>query len=242
MAKKLNISNLQPSIILDPVEKDDIRYVRCRVLIVCEGEKTEPNYFRSFSMMKNSSGLVYEVSCDGGGINTLQVVEKAVELRDKAEKQGLPYDSVWAVFDRDSFKSASFDNAIAKAEAHDIGCAWSNEAFELWYIYHFDARSTAMSRTEYKRVITQRVNSAGHKLGKTPYVYKKNDPKMRTILSLCLCNEEEAIRRAKAQASTFSNRRFHTHNPCTMVYKLVSLLIGKDTVFNHKIEDIISQK
>ena len=96
MAKKLNISDLQPSIVLDPVAKDDIRYIRCRVLIVCEGEKTEPNYFRSFSMMKNSSGLVYEVSCKGGGINTLQVVEKAIELRDKAEKQGLPYDSVWA--------------------------------------------------------------------------------------------------------------------------------------------------
>lgn len=242
MAKKLNISDLQPSIILDPVDKDDIRYIRCRVLIVCEGEQTEPNYFRSFNMMKNSSGLVYEVSCDGGGINTLQVVEKAIELRDKAEKQGLPYDSVWAVFDRDSFKAPSFDNAIAKAEAHSIGCAWSNEAFELWYIYHFDARCTAMGRTEYKRIITQRVNDAGYKGGKTPYVYKKNDPKMRSILSSCFCDEIAAISRAKAQASTFTDRRFHTHNPCTMVYKLVNLLIGKDEAFNHKIEDIISQK
>ena len=172
MAKKLNIADMQPHIVLEPIAQNDMRYIRCRVLIVCEGEKTEPNYFRSFNMMKNSSGLVYEINCDGGGINTMQVVDKAIELKDKAERQGNPYDTVWSVFDRDSFKAADFDNAIAKAKSHGIGCAWSNEAFELWYVYHFDARCTAMSRTEYKNVITQRVIAAGYKSANTPYIYR----------------------------------------------------------------------
>lgn len=125
MAKKLNIA--------------DMRYIRCRVLIVCEGEKTEPNYFRSFNMMKNSSGLVYEINCDGGGINTMQVVDKAIELKDKAERQGNPYDTVWSVFDRDSFKAADFDNAIAKAEfrdriVHHLYYSYTHELFKRTFI------------------------------------------------------------------------------------------------------------
>ena len=38
--------------------------IKCRVLIVCEGLKTEPNYFKSFHMMKNSGGLVFEITND----------------------------------------------------------------------------------------------------------------------------------------------------------------------------------
>ena len=242
MAKKLNIATLEPRIVLEPVAHDDRRYIRCHVLIVCEGEKTEPNYFRSFSMMKNSSGLDYEVSTAGGGINTLQVADKAIELRDKAEAKGKPYDSVWAVFDRDSFKAADFDNAIAKAGSNGIGCAWSNEAFKLWYVYHFDDRCTPMSRKEYKDVITGRVRDSGYRNGNKEYSYLKNDPMMRCILSQCQCDEKIAIRRAERQAMNFEDKKFHDHNPCTTVYKLVRLLIGEDKDFIHFIESKLSEK
>jgi len=236
MAKKLNIDSLESKIVFEPVRKDDKRYIRCNVLIVCEGEKTEPNYFRSFSMMGNSSGIVYEVKTEGGGINTIQVVDKALELKGKAEKAGKPFDSVWTVFDRDSFKAKDFDNAIMKAKSKGIECAWSNEAFELWYIYHFDDRCTAMSRKEYEGVITQRINSAGYKVGKKLYSYKKNDLQMRRILSECACDERMAIKRAERQANIFSDQKFHAHNPCTMVYKLVRLLRGEDKKFNNLIK------
>lgn len=242
MAKKLNIANLQPHIVIEPVAKDDTHYIHCNVLIVCEGEKTEPNYFKSFDMMKNDSGVVYEVNCDGGGINTLQVVDAAIELMNKAKSVGKPYDSVWVVFDKDDFDAAKFDNAIFKAEANGIGCAWSNQAFELWYVYHFDARSTAMNREDYKGVITKRVIAAGYKTGAKPYVYKKNDKNMRHILSVCKCDENLAIRYAEAQANSYLDKKYNSHDPCTMVFKLVRLLIGKDKAFNSKIlDDIESQ-
>lgn len=241
MAKKLNISTLQPKIVLDPITLDDKRYIRCRVLIVCEGEQTEPNYFKSFGMMKNSGGLVYEISCEGGGINTIQVVNKAIQLRDEAIAKSKPYDTVWAVFDKDDFPPSDFNAAISKAMAHNIGCAWSNEAFELWYVYHFDDRQTAMSRDEYKRIITQRVKSKGYVEGRKPYVYRKNDPNMRRILSYCQCDERLAIQRAKRQYESFSSQKFHEQNPCTTVYKLVNLLIGDDKQFVKEIEDKITQ-
>lgn len=171
MAKKLRIEDLEQKIVIAPLSRQEIEHsIRCKVLIVCEGSKTEPNYFQSFSLMKNSSSLVFEVIPDGGGINTLAVVDKAIELRDKAAQRQNPYDSVWAVFDKDGFPDSDFDNAIQKAEQNGIGCAWSNEAFELWYVYHFDNRSTPMSRTNYQSVITSRVRE---RLGKNSYNYKK---------------------------------------------------------------------
>lgn len=236
MAKKLNIDSLEPKIVMEPVSKDEIHYIRCNVLIVCEGEKTEPNYFRSFDMMKNSSGFVYDITTDGGGINTIQVVDKAIDLKNKAANAGKPFDSVWAVFDRDSFKASDFDNAITKAEANGIECAWSNEAFEIWYVYHFDYRCTAMSRTEYKKAITQRVRSAGYHFGKKNYIYRKNDPQMRHILSVCHCDEKIAIKNAERQVITFCDHKYHKHNPCTMVYRLVRLLRGEDQRFNKQIK------
>lgn len=239
MAKKLNISNIPPKIVLDPVALDEKRYIRCRVLIVCEGLKTEPNYFKSFSMMKNSSGLVYDVCCDGGSINTIQVVDKAIQLRDKAIADKKPYDSVWAVFDKDNFLPKDFNAAILKAQSNNIGCAWSNEAFELWYVYHFDDRCTPMSRTKYERTITDRVKARGY-TGKKAYVYKKNDPKMREVLSFCQCDEHIAINRAERQHNSFTNQKFHEHNPCTTVYKLVRLLIGEDKDFNETIKNSIA--
>ncbi len=239
MVKKVDIGSLEPKILMKPVAKDDKRYIRCKILIVCEGEKTEPNYFRSFNMMKNSSGLVYAVDTAGGGINTIQVVNKAIELKEEAEKLSKPYDSVWAVFDRDNFKPADFDNAIDKAKKNKIGCAWSNEAFELWYVYHFDDRCTAMCCKEYKDIITKRVRANGYC---KKYTYLKNDPRMRAILSACHCDEDVAIRRAERQSKAFHDNKFYNHNPCTMVYKLVRQLIGKDKKFVNLIKKNLEQK
>ena len=242
MAKKIDINQQDLKILIEPVGKNDKKYIRCRVLIVCEGAKTEPNYFKSFNMMKNSSSLVFEINTTGGGINTIQVVEQAVKIKEAAEKQGNPYDSVWAVFDKDSFKDSDFDTAILKAEKKGIGCAWSNEAFELWYVYYFDNRCTGMSRADYQKVITKRVQERKCCKGKNKYAYAKNDPNMRSILSKCRCDERIAIKRAEKQAKTFDNQKFSTHNPCTMVYKLVRQLIGEDCVFNDLIKKKLEEK
>lgn len=136
--------------------KRKARTVICRILIVCEGEKTEPNYFRSFDRHRKGN-VVYELTLDGGRMNTVGVVDKAISLRDKAN---IPYDRVWAVFDKDGFPAKNFNTAIAKANQNHIECAWSNEAFELWYLYHFHNRITGMTRDEYAVAITKAVNAS----------------------------------------------------------------------------------
>jgi hypothetical protein len=209
-----------------PIAKDIVVYF----LIVCEGEKTEPNYFRAFP--KQVGKTIYDITFEGGGINTIGVVEKAIELRNKSK---LPYDRVWAVFDRDSFQASSFNNAILKAKANNISCAWSNEAFELWYLLHFQLRVTSMSRFEYKNAIETAINTSKQR-SKKPFVYLKNNPDMYEILSK-FGNQELAIRRAKEINETFIGENFANYNPNTLVFKLVEELIGKSLSLNSEIKE-----
>ena len=196
-------------------------------LIVCEGEKTEPNYFKSFP--RQVGKLVYDVQFDGGGISTLKVVEKAIELRDRSQQK---YDRVWAVFDKDSFKSASFNSAISKAKANHIECAWSNQAFELWYLLHFHNRITAMDREEYKKAIEDAISSKLTK-GKK-FLYKKNDVDMYSVLNK-YGDQNMAIRWAKELNNKIDGESFSDYNPATKVYKLVEELTGKSNEFNNEI-------
>src|ERR1700741_1402449 len=63
---------------------------RPTILIVCEGENTEPSYFRQFKL---SSATIKPV---GEGYNTNSLVQRAIYL--SKEKH---YDQVWCVFDAD---------------------------------------------------------------------------------------------------------------------------------------------
>ena len=153
------------------------RKIVCKILIVTEGTKTEPNYFRKFRKF-NSGTIVYDVDVKGLGSNTIDVVDKAIMLKNNGE-----YDSVWAVFDRDSFPPNKFNDAIIKAESNGIDCAWSNEAFELWYLYHFVNRVTAMSRTDYQRSISDAVNKSPLYNEKKKYKYEKNSPNNYDIMN-----------------------------------------------------------
>lgn len=197
----------------------------CRILVVCEGEKTEPNYFKKFP--SNPGGtIVYKVDCDGEGKNTMDVVNAAIEKKLKAE-ENIPYDCVWAVFDKDDFPSKKFNAAIERAKAHNIRVAWSNEAFELWYLYHFQNRVTAMSRSEYKASISKAVNTSGKWKGKKPYKYDKGSESNYAIMNT-YGDVENAIKWAKNQHQTFVDTKYANHNPCTTVYELVIQLLNKD--------------
>ena len=77
------------------------RVERKRILIVCEGEKTEPNYFHS--IQEELPQHVVELEIFGVGLNTLTLVERAKALRDSAKMGSYPIDLVWVVFDRDRF-------------------------------------------------------------------------------------------------------------------------------------------
>ena len=115
------------------------------ILIVCEGENTEPSYFNQFRL---STARIKSV---GEGYNTVSLVNRALVLSQKDK-----YDQVWCVFDKDDFSAKDFNQAIQIAEANDFGVAYSNQAFEYWLILHLDDhQGAAMPRQDYHQRINE---------------------------------------------------------------------------------------
>ena len=171
-------------------------------LIVCEGERTEHNYFRAFRV----AGDVRRIEVRGEGYNTLSLVRWAIELA--AEQD---YDQVWCVFDRDSFPLHSFNAALELASRQGFHVAYSNEAFELWYLLHFHFYNTGISREDYCKKLDQLL---GRK-------YQKND---RGIYQELLSRQAEAIRNARRLLAQCQPPNPVSDNPSTTVFQLVEQL------------------
>lgn len=178
---------------------------RPRVLVVCEGQKTEPNYFKAFPM---TSATVHVV---GLGANTLSVVDHAVRERDAAAANSNPFEHVWCVFDRDSFPKAKVNAAVDRCRREHIGAAWSNEAFELWYLLHFAYCDAAIPRDSYAERLGKCLGSP----------YKKNLP---DIYQTLLPRLDAALQNAAKLAAFQSGTPPADANPMTTVHELVELL------------------
>ena len=95
------------------------RDVKKRILIVCEGEVTEPKYFAAFHrpVRKQPNAAIVEIDIDGLGYDPKSLVEHAKKKRGpKRAKGGFEgYDEVWCVFDVDDHKTlaAAVDQARA---------------------------------------------------------------------------------------------------------------------------------
>ena len=190
------------------------RNERKNYLIVCEGERTEPNYFTTLKR-KLPKGLV-EIDIEGAGANTLSLVDIAIRIKneqaERAKKSIIqrPYDHVWVVFDKDDFPNRNFNNAIFKARSNKIAVAYTNEAFELWYLLHFEFHNTAISRHQYYPILTRY-------LGRE---YAKNSEDMYDLLAE-IGDETQAIKWASVllKHSDFQNPALS--NPSTTVHRLV---------------------
>lgn len=174
---------------------------RQRYLIVCEGEKTEPNYFRKFPIQPTS---VVEVK--GVGDNTVNLVHEALRLS-KLQK----YDQIWCVFDRDSFPVENFNDAVQLARENGIQVAYSNESFELWYILHFDYLDTGIHRKDYMKRLD-------HLLGTR---YQKNS---ENIYDLLYSRQKIAIRNSRNLLAQYNLPDPARNNPSTTVHLLVEQL------------------
>lgn len=179
-------------------------------LIVCEGEKTEPNYFKSFPVDTN----VIKLDIKGEGKNTKSLVEKAIELKNDSEFDET--DRFWCVFDRDNNPknpndAQNLNAAINIAQNNGIKVAYSNDAFELWYLLHFHYYNAAISRKDYQNMLTKLL---GHK-------YEKNSD---TIYEELKDKQQDAIKHAKRLLQEYDRPNPETDNPSTTVHLLVEEL------------------
>jgi len=181
------------------------------ILIVREGERTEPNYFDQFE--------VTNITIDPRGIgdNTIRLVKYAIN-----ESKRNDYDQVWCVFDKDSFPKDNFNNAVQLAQNNDFGIAYSNESFELWYILHFEYLNSQITRDQYIKKLNNIFKSK--KDEGFPDSYKKNDPNIYRILKPY---QHVALKNAQNLSNNYESELIPssaTQCPVTYVYKLVEEL------------------
>ncbi|HBW5686108.1 TPA: RloB domain-containing protein, partial [Klebsiella pneumoniae] len=92
-----------------------------RILIVSEGSKTEPNYFREIRTIYRLHTANVEVRPSELGTAPIQVVQYAKELFEKGDRhkdiQPRAFEKVCAVFDRDDHDS--YFDALRLAESLD---------------------------------------------------------------------------------------------------------------------------
>jgi hypothetical protein len=183
------------------------RSIRDRFLILCEGEKTEPNYFRKFPVQID----LVELDIVGIGANTLSLVQEAIRRKEMAMREGKPYNQVWCVFDRDVFPAANFNDAFRRANANGIRTAYSNQCFELWYFLHFQFNDVALDRNAYGGKLTEQMGR----------IYKKNDDEMYILLKH---RQLVAMRNARKLMTRYAPCNPEKDDPSTTVHLLVEIL------------------
>lgn len=180
---------------------------RHRILIVCEGAKTEPNYFKKFPIKAEDLDLRVE----GPGFNCASLVEEAHRLAEEAIRERRPYNQVWCVFDKDSYSDEQFNKACTIALNKCIRVAYSNEAFELWYLLHYIYFETRLSRKDYIDKLEKYLGSK----------YEKNSTSMYDELKGL---QQTALRHAKRLEAIHTTVNPAKNNPVTKVHRLVEAL------------------
>lgn len=152
-----------------------------RVLIVCEGSKTEPLYFGDIRIQNRVPTAHVSIMPGGYGTQPLQVVEFA---RDTFEERRA-FEWVFAVFDRDDHatyrdalrKAGQLDNALRNDERKKVRfiAVPSVPCFELWILLHFADIQAYFHRDEIIGRVANHI--AGYEKGVTG-VYTKTAPQL----------------------------------------------------------------
>ena len=196
-------------------KKNIIKRVPYRYLIVCEGQKTEPNYFKAIADIFNSKynqqenverqiKLVMEgkgkkkiqvndeeqieLVIEGTGRKTNNLVEFTEYLINRSIMPS--YGHIWVIFDKDSFTNQQFNSAIEQAHMKGYNVGWSNEAIELWFLLHFEYLKSGISREQYCEKLTNYFTQIG--IGK----YAKNMENIYYILTN-YGDFKQAVKRSK---------------------------------------------
>jgi len=189
-----------------------------KVLIVCEGEKTEPNYFNGLKdhLALNSANIIITGDC---GSDPMSVVDYVLRQYRIARETGDPFDKVFCVFDKDTH--TSYDQAIEKLESAKPKNTFypiaSVPCFEYWLLLHFTYStrpyqlSSSRSRSGCELLISE---LHGYFPG-----YQKGDESIFDKLV-------GRLPQAKAYAIKALNEaeKNNTDNPSTHIHKLVEFL------------------
>lgn len=182
-----------------------------RFLVVCEGERTEPEYLRGLN--KHFSRAIVELDIPAEHGVPLTLVKIARRRKENASKEARrtgddfhAYDQVWCAFDIDEHPNVN--DAKQLAGAHAIDLAISNPCIELWLLLHFRDNPGMRHRHDLQSMMRDHV--AGYDKGVSFDAY--------------LPGYEEAVQRAQRIEREAEEQGEEGRNPSTSIWKLTQAL------------------
>jgi len=218
-------------------------------IIFCEDGVCEPIYFKSFETPFIKINTIPNQKSDLDNVaNALThcrekgIMDEALEMVNSDDIE------IWCVFDMDCTQRADiktevkFQTSIELAQSKGLKVAWSNDAFELWILMHFqdiDTGEEYKSRTIYYEKLTTIFSELPQKndrliraLAHSSFNYKqdlKHENNFRGIvLPELRAKSEEAIRRAEELEERYKRQGISEivkQSPCTKVHHLVRGLL-----------------
>lgn len=192
-------------------------------LIVTEGERTEPYYFKGIQeqIMAKVGGRIDIVEAplieiSGEGCSTGKLIEIAERIVKDAK---IMYQNVWVVFDKDDFPD--FDEAVMAGKRRGYGVAWSNQSFEYWLYLHFAYSDSALHRDGWSEKLDEIFGRYMLGDGK----YHKNYENIYALADT-FHGVETAIKLAKRRMAGYHEEtdKPSAYDPGTTVYLLVEEL------------------
>ena len=202
--------------------ESDVKRELKRFVIITEGDE-EKKYFQSFH---SETGPL--VKAKRSKHERCGIVDEAIEWRRQLIKKGyydIELDETWVVFDRDRNDERLNDEenyvkAIKYAEANKIKVAYSNDAFQLWIVLHFQDIGSEMSVKELDRIIKKRIPAYQHGDDVYQIIKTHGGDQIKAI---------ERSKQLKRRASQLhSDKEIYLVNPTTNVDELVEKLLDID--------------
>ena len=191
---------------------------RNQFVIVTNGKRSEKNYFNALRVKFRS---IYDIDVKFENGDPLTVVKRAIREK-KTSNQ------VWFIFDTDTFPDETIYKCMAIARNEDIGIAFSNAAFEVWLINHFDKLEAEKTPANLLDVLDSYIRDEGYAQG-----YSKNDcvlveevflPRLETAKLNSEVSLQKRIVEYNRLKPNDTNYPLCEWNSCTTVHKLVEAL------------------
>ena len=223
-------------------------------IIFCEDEVSEILYFRSFETPSIKVNAIGKQKSKSVNVNKAIVhcLQEGVIGNDGKIRFEPDEIQVWCVFDRDVEKltiienqgNFEFDSSIRWAESNSIKVAWSNDAFELWILLHFEDGDVLHPQTKHRKYYYDRLSFIFNTLETEnadllrirsfpiPLDYKNQLKRFKYFKKIVLPHIEGKTNEAIRRAITLENyhisdpsKSVFEASPCTKIHLLVQELI-----------------
>jgi hypothetical protein len=190
-----------------------------RILILCEGEKTEIFYFKGFKRDEHFRRKFSAVSIEvyhPTDHSPLGLVKEAIQQKNAAIRERNPFDHIWVVFDKDGH--SNIPDTFSLARSKKINIAFSNICFEYWILLHYETTTKSFENCDKIIEYIKKYHFANYE--KTKDIFEK----LKSSMSIAIANNKAVLKICQSELNR--GEKPYQLGAYTDVYILVEKLLG----------------